>query len=182
MRSVQDFVAANGWTVPALNPKEFAAIQKQVTANLVYYQTNYGAVAISFLLLVAYESAFYFVQYRYSSLLHFSFFQPTAIIFGLLVVAALLAGFVYSSRQKAAFTASLQDRPLAILLLLLASAFLVIRMFGTVFVFLLGIALPLVCKFSLKARNWPCKVLFSDCGACCCPHLEPAEQGRECRR
>jgi hypothetical protein len=57
-----------------------------------------------------------------------------------------LAAFVYSTRQNAALTNLLHDRPIAILLLLLVAAFMVIRMFGTVFIFLLGIALPLACE------------------------------------
>ncbi len=76
----------------------------------------------------------------------FSFFRPTAIIFGLIVVAVLLAGFVYSTRQNIALINLAQDRPIVILLLLLIAAFIVIRMFGTVFAFLFGIALPLACK------------------------------------
>lgn len=76
------------------------------------------------------------------------FFRPAAIIFGLLVLAVLLAGFVYSTRQNAALTTQLHDRPIAILALLLAAAFLVVRMFGTVFIFVFGIALPLARKFN----------------------------------
>ena len=62
-------------------------------------------------------------------------------------MAVLLAGFVYSTRQNTALTTLLHDRPIAILALLLVAAFLVLRMFGTVFIFLIGIALPLACKF-----------------------------------
>jgi hypothetical protein len=76
----------------------------------------------------------------------FSFFHPTAIILGFLVLAVLLAGFVYSTRQNTALTTLAKDRPVIILILLLVAAFMVIRMFGTVFAFLFGIALPLACK------------------------------------
>ena len=77
----------------------------------------------------------------------FSFFRPTAIILGLGVFAVLLALFVYSTKQNTALTTLSHDRPIVILLALLIASFLVIRMFGTVFIFVLGIALPLVCKF-----------------------------------
>jgi hypothetical protein len=77
----------------------------------------------------------------------FSFFRPAAIIFGLLVFAVLLAAFVYSSRQHTALKTIVHDRPIIVLIVLLVAAFMVIRMFGTVFVFLLGIALPFACKF-----------------------------------
>lgn len=120
IRSIREFVGSNEWSKPTFNPSE---LQKQVIANLIYYQSNYGAIVIPFLLLVAY-------------------FRPTAIIFGLLVFAILLAAFVYSSRQHTALTAIIHDRPIAVLILLLVLAFLVIRMFGTVFIFLIGIALP----------------------------------------
>jgi hypothetical protein len=83
----------------------------------------------------------------------FSFFRPTAIIFGLLVIAVLLAGFVYSTRQNAALTTVLHDRPIVILVVLLVAAFLIIRMFGTVLIFLIGIALPLACKFPLHSLS-----------------------------
>ena len=76
----------------------------------------------------------------------FSFFRPTAIIFGLLVVAVLVAGLVYSSRQKIALPPFLHDRPILMLVLLLVAAFMIIRMFGTVFIFSIGIALPLAGK------------------------------------
>ncbi len=76
----------------------------------------------------------------------FSFFRPTAIIFGLVVVALLLAGFVYSTRQKIALPTLLHDRPILILVLILVAAFMIIRMFGTVFIFLTGIAFPLACE------------------------------------
>ena len=69
-----------------------------------------------------------------------------AILLGLVVLAALLAAFVYSMRQKTALTTIAQDRPIAILVILLVAAFIIIRMFGTVFIFLFAIALPIACK------------------------------------
>ena len=77
----------------------------------------------------------------------FRYFRPVAILLGLVVFAALLAGFVYSTKQPTALTTMAHNRPIVILVLLLVAAFLIIRMFGTVFIFLLGIALPLACKF-----------------------------------
>lgn len=64
-------------------------------------------------------------------------------IFGLLVLALLLAGFVYATRQNIALPPFLHDRPVVILALLLVTAFMIVRMFGTVFIFVIGIALPL---------------------------------------
>ena len=78
--------------------------------------------------------------------LTFSFFRPATLVFGLLVFAVLLVGFVYSTRQNKALTTVLHDRPIVILILLLVLAFMIIRMFGTVFIFLFGIALPLACE------------------------------------
>ncbi|CAF0736306.1 unnamed protein product [Adineta steineri] len=124
LRSMREFIGGNEWAKPTFNPSEFGELQKQVIANLIYYQTNYGAIAIPFLLLVA-------------------FFCPTAIIFGLLVLAALLAGFVHTQKTRTALTVLAHDRPIVVLILLLVAAFVIIRMFGTVFAFLFGIALPL---------------------------------------
>ena len=67
------------------------------------------------------------------------FFRPTAFLFALLVIAGLLTSFVYLMRKKSV----LHDRPIVVLILLLAAAFMVIRMFSTVIVFLFSIALPL---------------------------------------
>jgi ABC-type ATPase with predicted acetyltransferase domain len=76
LRSIREFVGGNDWARPTFNPSEFGELQKQVIANMIYYQSNYGAIAIPFILLVA-------------------FFRPAAIILGLVVVGILLAGFVY---------------------------------------------------------------------------------------
>jgi SNF family Na+-dependent transporter len=84
---------------------------------------------------------------------------------GLLVLAVLLAGFVYATRQSTPLTTLLNDRPIAILVLLLVAAFMVIRMFGTVFAFLFGIALPLAGKSSeinlLVLNYWVMKFRYS---------------------
>jgi len=53
IRSFREFVGGNEWAKPTFNPSEFGELQKQVIANLIYYQSNYGAIAIPFLLLVA---------------------------------------------------------------------------------------------------------------------------------
>ncbi|UJR31112.1 hypothetical protein I4U23_018620 [Adineta vaga] len=124
IRSIREFVGGNEWSKPTFNPREFGELQNQVIANMIYYQSNYGAIAIPFLLLVA-------------------FFRPAAIIFGLAVFAVLLAGFVFTTKQRTALTVLAHDRPIVVLLVLLVIAFMVIKMFGTVFIFLLGIALPL---------------------------------------
>jgi len=57
-----------------------------------------------------------------------------------------VAGLVYSSRQKIALPAVLHDRPIVVLLLVLGAAFIIVRMFGIVFIFLIGIAFPLAGK------------------------------------
>ncbi|CAF0871830.1 unnamed protein product [Adineta ricciae] len=124
IRPIPEFVGGNDWVIPTFNPKDFGVLQKQIISNLIYYQSNYGAVAVTFLLLVA-------------------FFRPTALIFGLIVVAGLIAGYVYATRQKIALPPFLHDRPIFILALVLVTAFVVTRMFGTMFVFLFGIAFPL---------------------------------------
>jgi len=91
---------------------------------LIYYQTNYGLIALPVLLLVGY-------------------LRPMALLFGLLVIAALLAGFAYSTRHPSALQAVSHNRPIVMLVIILVTAFMIIRMFGTIFAFLFGIALPL---------------------------------------
>jgi hypothetical protein len=53
IRSIREFVGGNEWSRPTFNPSEFGELQKQVVENLIYYQSNYGAITIPFLLLVA---------------------------------------------------------------------------------------------------------------------------------
>jgi hypothetical protein len=50
IRSIREFVGGNEWSKPTFNPSE---LQKQVIANLIYYQSNYGAIVIPLFLLVA---------------------------------------------------------------------------------------------------------------------------------
>ena len=50
---MQEFVGGNEWTKPTFNPNDFGQLQKTVVSNLIYYQTNYGAVVVPFLVLVA---------------------------------------------------------------------------------------------------------------------------------
>jgi hypothetical protein len=61
-------------------------------------------------------------------------------------MAVLLAGFVYTTKKRTALTVLVHDRPIVVLVLLLVAAFMVIRMFSTVFIFLFGIALPAASK------------------------------------
>jgi len=124
IRSIREFLGGNDWAMPTLNPKDFGQLQQQVIENLIYFQSNYGIVVIPFFLFVA-------------------FFRPTAILLGLIVLVLLLFGFVYSNRQTNALSVLLHDRPIVVLILLLVGTFMIIRIFGTVFIFLIGIALPL---------------------------------------
>jgi hypothetical protein len=109
-----------------------------------------------------------------------SFFRPAALLFGLVVIAVLLAGFVYSSRQQTALTAVAHDRPIVVLVVLLVASFFVIRMFGTVFIFLLGIAFPLACKSRIFVLfSHTSSIIFSDCGPCHGSYADIAKQGSQ---
>ncbi|CAF3517643.1 unnamed protein product [Rotaria sp. Silwood1] len=99
-------------------------IVTQAISNLIYFQTNYGIVFIPFLLLVGY-------------------FRPAAILLDLFVIALLLVVHFYLTREKTIVTVHFRNRPILILILLLIVAFMIIRMFSSVWVFLVGIVLPL---------------------------------------
>ncbi|CAF1198889.1 unnamed protein product [Rotaria sp. Silwood1] len=124
IRSLREFIEGNEWSTPNLNPKEFDNVQKQAISNLIYFQTNYGIVFIPFLLLVGY-------------------FRPAAILLDLFVIALLLVVHFYLTREKTIVTVHFRNRPILILILLLIVAFMIIRMFSSVWVFLVGIVLPL---------------------------------------
>ena len=66
--------------------------------------------------------------------------------FSFIVLAILLAGFIYLTHDKTVTTKIFYDRPIVVLILLFVSAFMVIRMFSSVFVLLFGITLPVGCK------------------------------------
>lgn len=158
---MREFVGGHEWSRPTFNPSEFGELQNQVISNMIYYQSNYGAFAIPFLLLVGY--GFSLSLLMIVTILLFSFFRPAALIVGLLVFTVLLAGFVYSTRQNKTLTTILHDRPIIILILLLVLAFMIVRMFGTVFIFIFGIALPLTCKscsIAFVLIPSPCLVVF----------------------
>ena len=93
-----------------------------------------------------------------------------ALLFGLVVFAALLAGFVYSTKQPTALTTMAHDRPIAVLILLLVVTFFIIRMFGTALFFLLGIVLPLTGKSAsiIPSDRFSkiMSILFSDHRSC----------------
>ncbi|CAF2501456.1 unnamed protein product [Rotaria sp. Silwood2] len=123
-RSLREFIEGNEWSKPNLNPKEFDEVQKQVISNIIYFQSNYGVIFIPFLLLAGY-------------------FSPAGILLDLLVIAILLVVHFYLTREKTIVTVHFRNRPILILILLLVAAFMIIRMFSSVWIYLIGIVLPI---------------------------------------
>ena len=49
---MQEFLERNQWTKTTLNPNEFDKLQRQIISNLIYYQSNYGAILLPFFVLI----------------------------------------------------------------------------------------------------------------------------------
>jgi hypothetical protein len=85
---------------------------------------------------------------------------PVDFIFGLVVVAAVLMGFVYLSSSGRVgnnaissiehFLRSIkEDRPIIVLVALLGVAYLILSFMGKIFIFLFGIVLPIQGLYTL---------------------------------
>lgn len=73
----------------------------------------------------------------------FRVFHPVQMIFGVLSVAAIFGIFVYLSNNQAQLRRFKRQHPGICTAAILMCGYLVIHLFGSVIVFLFGIALPL---------------------------------------
>lgn len=136
LRPLDDFLLqAARFQVPPLNDPE--RWTNRVTSNLLYYQTNYMLLAGLIFLLVG-------------------IFHPVQMIFGFASVVAAFGLFVVSSNNQAQLRRFKRQHPGVCLMAILALGYLLIHLFGSVIVFLFGIALPLLVILvhaSLRLRN-----------------------------
>ncbi|KAK1796350.1 hypothetical protein P4O66_009409 [Electrophorus voltai] len=109
----------------------------RVVSNLLYYQTNYLALAVMVFLIVG-------------------FMNPISMFTGAAVVASLFLGSVWAGENKAVIKSFKKDNPTLFVFLVMVASYLIMSLFGGVMIFLLGIKLPLLLIFahaSLRLRN-----------------------------
>ncbi|XP_030633302.1 ADP-ribosylation factor-like 6 interacting protein 5a [Chanos chanos] len=109
----------------------------RVLCNLLYYQTNYLALAIIVFLLVGLTN-------------------PLGMFMGATVVTLVFLGSVWVGENKAVIKNFKKQYPSMFVFLVMTASYCVMSMFGGVMVFMFGITLPLVLIFahaSLRLRN-----------------------------
>ncbi|XP_017336097.1 ADP-ribosylation factor-like 6 interacting protein 5a [Ictalurus punctatus] len=109
----------------------------RVVSNLLYYQTNYLAMAVVVFLAVG-------------------FMYPIGMFTGAAVIVAVFLGAVWAADNKAIIKNFKKDNPALFVFLVILASYLLMSLFGGVVVFLLGIKLPLILIFvhaSLRLRN-----------------------------
>ncbi|KAM5149044.1 PRA1 family protein 3 [Mantella aurantiaca] len=117
--------------------KDISKWNNRVVSNLLYYQTNYMALAAAVVCLVG-------------------FFSPFNMILGGTVVVLVFLAFVWSSHNKDIIRKFKKQYPTVFIMSILLCSYFVISMCGGVMVFVFGISLPLLLMFihaSLRLRN-----------------------------
>ncbi|XP_029994255.1 PRA1 family protein 3-like [Sphaeramia orbicularis] len=119
---------------------EFSDLTKwnnRVISNLLYYQTNYFAVAVVVFLIVG-------------------FFNPFALFLGGTVVTLVFAGSVWAGENKATIKNFKRKNPTLFVIGVMVTSYFVLSLFGGVLVFIFGITFPLLLILihaSLRLRN-----------------------------
>ncbi|CAF1127946.1 unnamed protein product [Rotaria sp. Silwood1] len=132
-RSLNDFILDATWNIP--NFSDFPRLNNRIVSNLIYYQTNYFVFGIVLFLLVG-------INY------------PVDFLFGLVVVMAVLMGFVYISSAPRVgnnplasvehfFRSAKEDRPIIVLIALLGISYFILSFLGKLLIFFIGIVLPI---------------------------------------
>jgi len=131
-RPLKDFILDATWNVP--NFSDLPKLNNRIVSNLIYYQTNYFVFGIALFLLVG-------INY------------PVDFIFGLVVVSALLMGFVYISSSPRIGNNALasvehflrsakEDRPIIVLIAVLGVSYLILSFMGKLLIFFRWNCLP----------------------------------------
>ncbi|XP_016429606.1 PRA1 family protein 2 isoform X2 [Sinocyclocheilus rhinocerous] len=135
-RTLDDFLLGSArFSVPDV--RNLDRWNNRIINNLLYYQSNYFASAVAFLLIVGY-------------------FQPLQLILGATVVILLFLGFVWTAENKAVIRRFRRNHPSLSLAAILGSSYLLLSVFGGVAVFLFGIAFPILMILihaSVRLRN-----------------------------
>ncbi|CAF2644883.1 unnamed protein product [Rotaria sp. Silwood2] len=150
-RTINDFILDATWNIP--NFSDFPRLNNRIVSNLIYYQTNYFVFGIALFLLVG-------INY------------PVDFLFGLIVVMAVLMGFVYISSTPRVgnnalasvehfFRSAKEDRPIIVLIAILGISYLILSFLGKLLIFFVGIVLPIqviILHATFRTRNLANKV------------------------
>ncbi|XP_067088583.1 PRA1 family protein 2 [Osmerus mordax] len=140
-RTLDDFVLGSArFAVPDVRNLE--RWNNRVINNLLYYQSNYFASALAFLVIVGY-------------------FQPFHLFLGAAVVTVLFLGFVWAAEHQAPIRRFRRNHPTVALGCILGASYLLLSVLGGIAVFLFGIAFPILTILihaSVRLRNLKNKV------------------------
>lgn len=124
LRTLDDFTLGSArFAVP--NVRDADRWNNRVINNLLYYQSNYLACALAWLLLVGY-------------------FRPLQLFVGAVVVALSFLGFVWTAENQAPVRRFRRNHPAVCLLAILLLSYLLLTVLGSVAVFVFGIAFPIL--------------------------------------
>lgn len=142
LRTLDDFLLESArFQVP--NIKDLEKWGNRITNNLLYYQTNYFLMSLIIFIIVG--------------VIH-----PTKMACGFMVTAVLFLIFFYITNEKAAASQFKKRHPIVSLTIVLAGAYLITYMLGSLLVFFIGILLPFSVTFihaSLRLRNMKNKIV-----------------------
>ncbi|XP_012694105.1 ADP-ribosylation factor-like 6 interacting protein 5a [Clupea harengus] len=117
--------------------RDLAKWNNRVVSNLMYYQTNYLAMAIVVFLLVGLTN-------------------PLDMMLGGTVVTLVFMGSVWGAENKAMIKSFKTQNPTLFVFVVMLASYFLMSLFGGVMVFIFGISFPLLLVFahaSLRLRN-----------------------------
>ncbi|XP_078103884.1 ADP-ribosylation factor-like 6 interacting protein 5a isoform X1 [Sander vitreus] len=117
--------------------KDLAKWNNRVVSNLLYYQTNYLALAIVVFIVVG-------------------FLNPLGMLTAMVVVSGVFLGSVWAGENKAVISNFKRHNPTAFVIAVMVASYILISMLGSVMVFMSAITLPLALVFahaSFRLRN-----------------------------
>jgi len=141
LRKLDDFLLESArFQLPDF--KNLEKVNSRVTANLLYYQTNYFiAMTVIFVII--------------------GLFAPGKLVFGCLASALAIALFIYLANQKPAVNAFKTDHPVMTIIGVFGLGYLFVYLFSCATVFLLATLFPMLLMFihaSLRLRNLKNKI------------------------
>ncbi|XP_008277450.1 ADP-ribosylation factor-like 6 interacting protein 5a [Stegastes partitus] len=117
--------------------KDLAKWNNRVVSNLLYYQTNYLAMAVAVFLIVG-------------------FLNPLGMFTAMAVVSGVFLGSVWTGENRAALNNFKRQNPTAFIIIIMVASYVLISMLGSVMVFMSAITLPLaliLAHASFRLRN-----------------------------
>lgn len=117
--------------------RDLAKWNNRVVSNLLYYQTNYLALAVVVFLVVG-------------------FLNPLGMFVAMAVVSGVFVGSVWAGENKAVINNFKRQNPTAFVIAVMVASYFVISILGSVMVFMSAVTLPLsliLAHASFRLRN-----------------------------